>query len=66
MIGATRSKVSGFMNRFRKLGFIEYNGGIRVNKFLLNVVLHDQQFEQNALERKRKGTCNACTARCCP
>jgi hypothetical protein len=49
MIGATRSKVSGFMNRFRKLGFIEYNGRIRVNKSLLNVVLHDQPFEQNAL-----------------
>jgi CRP-like cAMP-binding protein len=48
MIGATRSKVSGFMNRFRKLGFIEYNGRIRVNKSLLNVVLHDQPFEQNA------------------
>ena len=49
MIGATRSKVSGFMNRFRKLGFIEYNGRIRVNKSLLNVVLHDQPFEHNAL-----------------
>jgi CRP/FNR family transcriptional regulator, cyclic AMP receptor protein len=41
MIGTTRSRVSFFMNRFRKLGFIEYNGGIRVNKSLLNVVLHD-------------------------
>jgi CRP-like cAMP-binding protein len=49
MIGASRSKVSGFMNRFRKLGFIEYNGRIRVNKSLLNVVLHDQPFEQDAL-----------------
>src|ERR1700689_5515318 len=49
MIGATRSKVSAFMNRFRKLGFIEYNGRIRVNKSLLNVVLHDQPFEQNAI-----------------
>ena len=49
MIGATRSKVSGFMNRFRKLGFIEYNGRIQVNKSLLNVVLHDQPFEHNAL-----------------
>jgi CRP-like cAMP-binding protein len=49
MIGATRSKVSGFMNRFRKLGFIEYNGRILVNKSLLNVVLHDQPFEQNAV-----------------
>jgi hypothetical protein len=49
MIGTTRSRVSRFMNRFRKLGFIEYNGRIRVNKSLLNVVLHDQPFEQNAI-----------------
>ena len=41
MIGTTRSRVSYFMNRFRKLGFIEYNGRIRVHKSLLNVVLHD-------------------------
>ncbi len=42
MIGTTRSRVSFFMNRFRKLGFIEYNGRIRVHKSLLNVVLHDR------------------------
>jgi CRP/FNR family transcriptional regulator, cyclic AMP receptor protein len=42
MIGTTRSRVSFFMNRFRKLGFIQYNGGIRVHKSLLNVVLLDQ------------------------
>jgi len=41
MIGTTRSRVSFFMNRFRKLGFIHYNGRIRVHKSLLNVVLHD-------------------------
>jgi CRP/FNR family cyclic AMP-dependent transcriptional regulator len=41
MIGTTRSRVSFFMNRFRKLGFIGYNGRIRVHKSLLNVVLHD-------------------------
>jgi CRP/FNR family cyclic AMP-dependent transcriptional regulator len=41
MIGTTRSRVSFFMNRFRKLGFIEYNGRIRVHKSLLNVVLYD-------------------------
>jgi CRP-like cAMP-binding protein len=41
MIGTTRSRVSFFMNRFRKLGFIHYNGGITVHKSLLNVVLHD-------------------------
>ncbi|HWE87573.1 MAG TPA: Crp/Fnr family transcriptional regulator [Terracidiphilus sp.] len=42
MIGTTRSRVSFFMNRFRKLGFIEYDGRIRVHKSLLNVILHDQ------------------------
>ena len=41
MIGTTRSRVSFFMNRFRQLGFIEYNGRIRVNKSLLNIILHD-------------------------
>jgi CRP/FNR family transcriptional regulator, cyclic AMP receptor protein len=41
MIGTTRSRVSFFMNRFRTLGFIEYNGRIRVHKSLLNVVLHE-------------------------
>src|ERR1700678_1171606 len=48
MIGTTRSRVSFFMNRFRKLGFIDYNGGIHVNKSLLNVVLHDQPPEHDA------------------
>ena len=42
MIGTTRSRVSFFMNKFRKLGFIEYNGGIEVHSSLLNVILHDQ------------------------
>ena len=42
MIGTTRSRVSFFMNRFRELGFISYDGRIRVHKSLLNVVLHDQ------------------------
>ncbi|MEP6961915.1 MAG: Crp/Fnr family transcriptional regulator [Acidobacteriota bacterium] len=41
MIGTTRSRVSFFMNKFRKLGFIEYNGGVHVHSSLLNVVLHD-------------------------
>jgi len=41
MIGTTRSRVNFFMNKFRKLGFIEYNGEIRVNNSLLTVVLHD-------------------------
>ena len=47
MIGTTRSRVSFFMNRFRQLGFIEYNGRIKVHKSLLNVVLHDQFIERN-------------------
>jgi CRP-like cAMP-binding protein len=42
MVGTTRARVSLFMNRFRKLGYIEYNGRIHVNKSLLNVILHDQ------------------------
>jgi CRP/FNR family transcriptional regulator, cyclic AMP receptor protein len=41
LVGTTRSRVSFFMNRFRKLGFVEYNGGIQVHRSLLNVVLHD-------------------------
>jgi CRP/FNR family cyclic AMP-dependent transcriptional regulator len=41
MIGTTRSRVSFFMNKFRKLGFIEYNGGMKVHSSLLSVVLHD-------------------------
>ena len=41
MIGTTRSRVSFFMNRFRKLGFIDYNGGLQVHSSLLNLVLHD-------------------------
>ena len=42
MIGTTRARVSFFMNKFRQLGFIDYNGGIAVHSSLLNVVLHDQ------------------------
>ena len=48
MIGTTRSRVSFFMNRFRKLGFIEYNGSIRVHKSLLNVILHDRLPDEDA------------------
>src|SRR6185312_9320338 len=48
MIGTTRSRVSFFMNRFRKLGFIEYNGRIRVHKSLLRVILHDRMPDDNA------------------
>ena len=42
MIGTTRSRVSFFMNKFRRLGFIDYNGHIEVHRSLLNVVLHEQ------------------------
>ena len=41
MVGTTRSRVNFFMNKFRKLGFIEYNGGLKINTSLLSVVLHD-------------------------
>ncbi len=53
MIGTTRSRVSFFMNRFRKLGFIEYNGRIKVHKSLLNVILHDHLL---AAKRQRPRT----------
>jgi CRP-like cAMP-binding protein len=42
MIGTTRSRVSFFMNKFRKLGLIEYNGSIKIHASLLNLVLRDQ------------------------
>src|SRR6266850_471770 len=41
MVGTTRSRVNFFMNKFRKLGFIEYNGGLKINSSLVSVVLHD-------------------------
>jgi CRP/FNR family transcriptional regulator, cyclic AMP receptor protein len=41
MVGTTRSRVNFFMNRFRKLGFIDYNGGLKVHSSLLGVVLHE-------------------------
>jgi hypothetical protein len=41
MVGTTRSRVNFFMNKFRKLGLIEYNGGLKVNSSLLSVVLHE-------------------------
>jgi CRP/FNR family transcriptional regulator, cyclic AMP receptor protein len=41
MVGTTRSRVSFFMNKFRKLGFIEYNGDLKIHNSLLNVILHD-------------------------
>jgi CRP-like cAMP-binding protein len=50
MVGTTRSRVSFFMNRFRKLGFVEYNGRIKVNRSLLNAVLLDR-LSENLPER---------------
>jgi CRP/FNR family cyclic AMP-dependent transcriptional regulator len=41
MVGTTRSRVSFFMNKFRKMGFVDYNGGMEIHSSLLNVVLHD-------------------------
>lgn len=41
MVGTTRSRVNFFMNKFRKLGLIKYNGGLQINKSLLSAVLHD-------------------------
>jgi hypothetical protein len=52
MIGTTRSRVSFFMNRFRRLGYIQYNGRIRVNTSLLNMVLLDALPEENASRPK--------------
>ena len=62
MVGTTRSRVSFFMNRFRSLGFIDYDGRIRVHKSLLNVILHDQAPEENgghvsAAEQPAKPSC---------
>ena len=41
MVGTRRSRVSFFMNKFRKLGFVDYNGGLQIHNSLLSVVLHD-------------------------
>ena len=56
MIGTTRSRVSFFMNRFRKLGFVEYNGRIRVHKSLLNVILHDRHPKENIVNAALLGS----------
>jgi CRP/FNR family cyclic AMP-dependent transcriptional regulator len=56
MIGTQRSRVSFFMNRFRELGLIDYDGRIRVHKALLNVVLHDQMPGDNAAKPPIKYT----------
>jgi CRP/FNR family transcriptional regulator, cyclic AMP receptor protein len=48
MVGTTRSRINQFMNKFRKLGYIDYNGHIEVNNSLLNLILHDQPQSDNA------------------
>jgi CRP/FNR family cyclic AMP-dependent transcriptional regulator len=50
MIGTTRSRVSFFMNRFRKLGFISYNGKIEVHSSLLHAVLHEKLESRDMLD----------------
>jgi CRP-like cAMP-binding protein len=53
MIGTTRSRVSHFMNKFRKLGFIDYNGHLEIRSALLNVVLHEQPHISSVKSTKR-------------
>ena len=60
MVGTTRSRVSTFMNKFRKLGFIEYNGDLKVHNSLLNVVLHDNPHLRG---RDLRGTCSEWNSR---
>jgi len=55
MIGTTRARVSYFMNRFRKLGYIDYNGHLKVNNSLLNVVLYDKPDADVKVEPMRRG-----------
>jgi hypothetical protein len=59
MIGTTRSRVSFFMNRFRKLGFIDYNGGIEVHRSLPHVVLHGQPQTKAQLVIFSKARCRS-------
>ena len=53
MVGTTRSRVSMFMNKFRKLGFIEYNGALEVHNSLLNVVLHDNPHLRRRADKEK-------------
>jgi len=48
MVGTARSRIDQFMNKFRKLGYIDHNGKIEVKNFLLNLILHDQAQCNNA------------------
>lgn len=56
MVGTTRSRVSFFMNRFRKLGFLKYNGRIHVHKSLLNVVLYEQNESRKVPKHSGRGS----------
>ena len=53
IVGTTRSRVSMFMNKFRKLGFIKYNGSLEVHNSLLNVVLHDNPHLRGRAEKEK-------------
>jgi CRP-like cAMP-binding protein len=53
MVGTTRSRVSMFMNKFRKLGFIKYNGTLEIHNSLLNVVLHDNPHLRMRAEKEK-------------
>jgi len=55
MIGTTRTRVNFFMNKFRKLGLIDYNGGLKVHSSLLSVVLHDEPGFDDIRHRSRRG-----------
>jgi len=65
MIGTTRSRISFFMNRFRKLGFIHYNSGLQVHSSLLNVVLHDLPYSTSNASHwnSRAGSSDLCQSR---
>jgi transcription initiation factor IIE alpha subunit len=54
MIGITRSRVNFFMNKFRELGFIDYNGSLEVHSSLLSVVLHDEPRKIEGAVRPRQ------------
>jgi hypothetical protein len=47
MVGTTRSRMNFFMNKFKKLGFIEYHGGLKVNHSLLTVIVHDERVQRS-------------------
>jgi hypothetical protein len=57
MIGTTRARVSFFMNKFRKLGLIDYNGHLEIHSSLLNVVLHDEPHQQLSNSKKPLKPC---------